>query len=426
MQLVTKPSSRVMATARRAAHLAGAATLACILATPVLAQDRLPDRDTLRRELLARGYSSVEVETLGRTIATVVVCSGGQLERLQVDRNMRARLLGTLGPCGFDPDRYRDTYSNRNNNNGPGFNPTPTPPTPATPPVNAGFRTVSRDLSDMGFDDILFEDDIQGEVSATACRRDWQYRARYDADGVMVDLYRTGECPDSVAVVAPTRPVTGGGAISGGSLGPRAVADRLFTQGYRRVFVDGRKGDGYEISGCFGVRRFEMIVDRNAVIQARRAAGFCRLGEGDTEYVPPRPISEELLQSTAPLDPPLCQQVLNWLQFNRPLTFESGSARLDRDSLDLLRQMAAGVSRCGAVRVLVEGHTDSISSDRANQTLSEQRAESVARVLVRNGVAGYAVTSAGFGEDQPIDTNATAQGRAMNRRIELNLEWGRF
>ena len=156
------------------------------------------------------------------------------------------------------------------------------------------------------------------------------------------------------------------------------------------------------------------------------AAAAARVGEGDTEYVPPRPISEELLQSTAPLDPPLCQQVLNWLQFNRPLTFESGSARLDRDSEDLLRQMAAGVSRCGTVRVLVEGHTDSISSNRANQTLSEQRAESVARVLVRNGVPGYAVSSTGFGEDHPIGSNATAQGRAMNRRIELNLEWGRF
>lgn len=407
--------------------LAAPVAALCAMMLPAQAQDRLPDRQTLRQELLARGYSSVEIESMGRTLATVVVCSGGKLERLQVDRNLRARLLATLGDCGFDPDRYRDTYSSGGGTTV--FNPQPTPP---AEPGGPGFRAVSRDLRSMGFDDILFEDDVQGEVSATACRSDYQYRARYDATNILVDLYRTGDCPDQIAVVVPSRPTNGGTIISGGSsgaggaLGPRAVADRLFTEGYRRVFVDGQKNGLYEISGCFGIRRFEMLVDRNAVIQARRGAGFCSLGEGDTEYVPPRPISEELLQSNAPLDPPLCQQVLNWLQFNRPLTFESGSARLDRDSLDLVRQMAQGVNRCGAVRILVEGHTDSISSNRANQTLSEQRAESVARVLVRNGVAGYAVTSAGFGEDHPIASNASGQGRALNRRIELNLEWGRF
>ncbi|MXO91321.1 OmpA family protein [Pontixanthobacter aquaemixtae] len=69
----------------------------------------------------------------------------------------------------------------------------------------------------------------------------------------------------------------------------------------------------------------------------------------------------------------------------------------------------------------VYGHTDSSGSDAYNQRLSEQRAEAVANYMSSRGVSSARIRWQGFGETAPIADNATAQGRALNRRVEIKI-----
>ncbi|MDP2077693.1 MAG: OmpA family protein, partial [Sulfuricurvum sp.] len=68
------------------------------------------------------------------------------------------------------------------------------------------------------------------------------------------------------------------------------------------------------------------------------------------------------------------------------------------------------------------GHTDDVGSDKYNQTLSEKRSKAMGDKLIANGISADRITTTGMGEKQPIATNKTAQGRAQNRRIQVNLK----
>jgi OmpA-OmpF porin, OOP family len=70
----------------------------------------------------------------------------------------------------------------------------------------------------------------------------------------------------------------------------------------------------------------------------------------------------------------------------------------------------------------VSGYTDSMGSDARNQRLSERRAEAVKQILVESGVSASRITTAGYGAANPVASNATAEGRAQNRRVEIVLE----
>jgi len=83
---------------------------------------------------------------------------------------------------------------------------------------------------------------------------------------------------------------------------------------------------------------------------------------------------------------------------------------------------AAEALKGGTSRVSVEGHTDSVGSDEYNQRLSEERARTVAERLIDQGVESSRITTKGFGESKPIASNATAAGRAKNRRVEILTE----
>ncbi len=72
--------------------------------------------------------------------------------------------------------------------------------------------------------------------------------------------------------------------------------------------------------------------------------------------------------------------------------------------------------------VLIVGHTDSVGSDRYNQALSELRAREVYKFFIKNGFDKSNLDYIGYGEEQPIATNATAKGRAKNRRVELFVD----
>ncbi|MFV3405782.1 MULTISPECIES: OmpA family protein [Pseudomonas] len=108
----------------------------------------------------------------------------------------------------------------------------------------------------------------------------------------------------------------------------------------------------------------------------------------------------------------------------RDVHFEFDSARLTPADKQRLNTIATRLKQeTSSARLSVTGHTDSVGSDRYNQKLSERRAHSVTDYLVENGVPRSSFVSVvGAGETQPVADNATAEGRAMNRRTEIKIQ----
>lgn len=101
--------------------------------------------------------------------------------------------------------------------------------------------------------------------------------------------------------------------------------------------------------------------------------------------------------------------------------FQTASAALRPGATDRLRPLASYLRANPGVRVRVDGHTDSVGSEASNQTLSERRAASVADALGRMGVRAARIRYYGHGETMPAATNATEEGRRLNRRVKVTL-----
>jgi outer membrane protein OmpA-like peptidoglycan-associated protein len=72
-------------------------------------------------------------------------------------------------------------------------------------------------------------------------------------------------------------------------------------------------------------------------------------------------------------------------------------------------------------KLTIEGHTDNTGTNAHNMKLSNDRAKSVVDYLVSKGIDASRLTAVGFGEEKPVTTNKTAEGRTLNRRVELKL-----
>lgn len=110
-----------------------------------------------------------------------------------------------------------------------------------------------------------------------------------------------------------------------------------------------------------------------------------------------------------------------YVSMSQNLLFKTGSAAIDPKGLQAIAQLAGVLNRDSEIDILVEGHTDSDGTPERNWDLSVSRAVSVTKVLVNNGVDAKRVTAAGRGIYHPVSTNATAEGKALNRRTEIIL-----
>jgi outer membrane protein OmpA-like peptidoglycan-associated protein len=103
--------------------------------------------------------------------------------------------------------------------------------------------------------------------------------------------------------------------------------------------------------------------------------------------------------------------------------FDFNSATLRPQSEPVLREIEQVMQRQPTWTLRIEGHTDSVGGDAAgNKALSARRAEAVKAALVQRGVPAARLDTQGFGSAVPRETNATLQGRARNRRVELTRE----
>lgn len=101
--------------------------------------------------------------------------------------------------------------------------------------------------------------------------------------------------------------------------------------------------------------------------------------------------------------------------------FQTNSYQLDTCIHKTLRGVSRILIEYPDTSLVIDGHTDSTGSDTTNQILSERRAESVRSYLVSQGVAAGRAVARGNGERYPLCSNSTTDGRACNRRVEIQI-----
>jgi outer membrane protein OmpA-like peptidoglycan-associated protein len=101
--------------------------------------------------------------------------------------------------------------------------------------------------------------------------------------------------------------------------------------------------------------------------------------------------------------------------------FDFDSAALRPESRTTLRELGENFRQYPDNQLIIEGHTDSVGTEAYNQRLSEQRAANVADYLIDQGVQASNVVVYGFGEARPKASNDTAEGRQLNRRVEIHI-----
>ncbi len=128
---------------------------------------------------------------------------------------------------------------------------------------------------------------------------------------------------------------------------------------------------------------------------------------------PPAPVAQ-----AAPPPPPVTKKIVLrnvHFDFNKAIIRPDAKPVLD-EAVQILKTEEPSAA------VIVEGHTDSVGSEAYNMKLSQRRADAVRSYLVRNGIAANRIRTEGFGKTRPVASNATADGRAQNRRVELHLD----
>lgn len=99
--------------------------------------------------------------------------------------------------------------------------------------------------------------------------------------------------------------------------------------------------------------------------------------------------------------------------------FDTGKATLKPGATSTVDRLSAFLEEAPDRSVVIEGHTDSVGSDELNQSLSENRAESVKAALVAKGIRSDRINAVGKGEAAPVASNDNAAGRQQNRRVEI-------
>jgi len=101
--------------------------------------------------------------------------------------------------------------------------------------------------------------------------------------------------------------------------------------------------------------------------------------------------------------------------------FEFDKAVIRKEFEKGLDQLAEVLKKYPKLDIVVSGHTDSIGSKEYNQKLSELRAKAIADYLLQRGVSQDRISYIGYGDSRPVESNATSEGRAKNRRVEIKI-----
>lgn len=127
------------------------------------------------------------------------------------------------------------------------------------------------------------------------------------------------------------------------------------------------------------------------------------------------------IAAAQPQPPAQCATLVAEAIADAPLSFQPGSTTLTSSGMTTIDRIAAILARCEDARFEIGGHTDAQGAEAGNLALSRNRAEAVLSALIAAKAPAGRLVAKGYGEAQPVATNATVAGRALNRRIEFKL-----
>ena len=141
----------------------------------------------------------------------------------------------------------------------------------------------------------------------------------------------------------------------------------------------------------------------------------------------PAPVAAPVVAAPAAAPAPAPQRRTVSLTLGADATFDTGKAELKPEGRAKLDDVALKLSQPGVQMdsMTITGHTDAVGGAASNQRLSERRAEAVKSYLVGKGVDGAKIRTVGRGLTQPVADNKTAEGRARNRRVDVEITGAR-
>lgn len=131
-----------------------------------------------------------------------------------------------------------------------------------------------------------------------------------------------------------------------------------------------------------------------------------------------------LRQATAGTGIEVERRADNNIVLNMPdnITFDTAKSEIKPQAFGTLNNLGRTLAQFKETRIIVAGHTDNVGSNADNQRLSNRRAYSVRNYLIDQGVGAQRMQAIGYGEGRPVADNATPEGRAKNRRVEISLQ----
>jgi len=101
------------------------------------------------------------------------------------------------------------------------------------------------------------------------------------------------------------------------------------------------------------------------------------------------------------------------------IQFETGKDVIKKESNIILNQIVKVLNENPSYLIEIQGHTDNVGKPEMNLELSAKRANAVRNYMIANKISESRITAKGFGDTRPVASNATAQGKAKNRRVEF-------
>lgn len=142
-----------------------------------------------------------------------------------------------------------------------------------------------------------------------------------------------------------------------------------------------------------------------------------RIEEIVKRYIPKEVVKEVVVEKPVKAEAAKAEK---WVLVG--VNFEFNSAKITPESYPILFDAAKTLLENPSLNVEIQGYTDNIGSEEYNKKLSQKRADAVKNYLISKGVSANRLKAVGYGEANPIADNKTAEGRAMNRRIEFKIQ----
>ena len=188
---------------------------------------------------------------------------------------------------------------------------------------------------------------------------------------------------------------------------------------------DSRKGEQIIFEGITSGKTYSGITGDNGIFRME-------LPGGETYLVKVKSIGDA--QEYIKFEIPLLGEDETYTEFELLLKFElpklfvldnvyfdTGKATLRKESFPELNELTELMKLKEKLKVEIAGHTDNVGNDDTNLTLSQARADAVRNYVINKGISGDRITAKGYGENYPVDTNDTPQGKQTNRRTEVRI-----